>query len=205
MTVEVIDSIQESKIPIHVLIETLWTMQRETAFEAFLKTGVLRANPTHLAFNDEFQYAYDWMVCQMRRRIGPAPIGVQYPVWAWYQWEGERKCRDLRQSGYAKRGTPMVQITFEADTSEFLLSDFDDWHIVLNNCYLTDNEQDWDDFYATNGDQWPAEIIGSWDKVFDLSRYTPDWDTEPSRRTIQATLWEVHMSQVKKVEHFIAK
>ena len=62
MTVEVIDSIQESKIPIHVLIETLWTMQRETAFEAFLKTGVLRANPTHLAFNDEFQYAYDWMV-----------------------------------------------------------------------------------------------------------------------------------------------
>lgn len=106
---------------------------------------------------------------------------------------------------YAKRGTPMVQITFEADTSEFLLSNFDDWHIVLNNCYLADNEQGWDDFYANNGDQRTDEIIASWDKLFNLSRYTPDWDTEPSRRTIQATLWEVHISQVKKVEHFIAR
>lgn len=62
--------------------ETLWTIQNEAAFQDFQETGVLRANPSHLAFNDEFQYAYDWMAAQMRRRIGPAPIGVQYPVWA---------------------------------------------------------------------------------------------------------------------------
>lgn len=55
-----------------------------------------------------------------------------------------------------------------------------------------------DDFYANNGDQRTDEIIASWNKVFDLSRYTPDWDPEPSRHTIQATLWEVHRSQFKK-------
>lgn len=185
--------------------ETLWTIQDEAAFEAFQKTGVLRANPSHLIFGSEFQYAYDWMAIQMRKRIGAAPVGVQYPVWAWFQWEGKRKRRDLRHSGYAKRGTPLVQITFGADNKDFLLSDFDAWHSVLNNCYIADNEKDWDDFYANDSDRRTDEIIASWDKVFDLNRYAPNWDPEPDKRTVQATLWEVRMSQVKKVEHFIAK
>lgn len=93
----------------------LWTIQDEAAFEVFEKTGVLRADPNHLLFDGDFQDAYQWMADQMRHRIGAAPEGVQYPVWAWYQWEGQRKRMDLRRSGYAKRGTPLVQITFEAD------------------------------------------------------------------------------------------
>ena len=185
--------------------ETLWTIQTEDTFKVFQKTGVLRADPSHLIFDGEFRCAYDWMASQMYKRIGVAPAGVQYPVWAWYQWEGKRKRRDLRQSGYAKRGTPMVQITFEADTKDFLLSDFDDWHIILANHYIADSEQDWEAFYANSGDQKTAEIVASWDKVFDLKRYVPGWDSKPDSRTVQATLWEVRMSQVKKVEHFIAK
>lgn len=185
--------------------ETLWTIQTEAAFEDFQKTGVLRADPNHLIFGGEFQSAYDWMVSQMRQRIGAAPAGVLYPVWAWYQWEGKRKRMDLRQSGYAKRGTPMVQITFEADTKDFLLSDFDDWHIILANQYLADNEQDWDDFYANDCNHRTDEIIASWEKVFDLHRHAPGWDTAPENRSIQATLWGIRLSQVKKVEHFIAK
>lgn len=185
--------------------ETLWTIQDEAAYEVFQETGVLRANSNHLIFDGEFQYAYDWMASQMHQRIGAAPNGLQYPVWAWYQWEGKRKRMDLRQSGYAKRGTPMVQITFEADTKDFLLSDFDLWHLVLSNHYIADNEQDWDDFYANDGDCRTDEIVKSWEKIFDLTRCTPGWDHEPDRQTVQATLWEVYMSQVRKVEHFIAK
>ena len=185
--------------------ETLWTIQDEAAFEVFQRTGVLRADSKHLIFGGEYRHAYDWMASQMCRRIGVAPDGAQYPVWAWYQWEGHRKRRDLRQSGYAQRGTPMVQITFEADTTDFLLSDFDAWHSVLSNCYLADSEQDWDDFYANGGESKTDDVIASWNKVFDLNRYTPGWDPEPDCQTIQATLWEIRMSQVKKVEHFTAK
>jgi len=187
------------------MIETLWTIQSEAAFDVFQKTDVLRADPNHLILDGEFQDAYDWMASQMHQRIGPAPAGVQYPVWAWYQWEGKRKRRDLRHAGYAKRGTPMVQITFEADTRDFLLSDFDNWHIILANHYIADSEQDWDDFYANNSNSRTNEIIASWDKVFDLNRYNSNWDHEPNICTVQATLWEIRMSQVKKVEHFIAK
>lgn len=187
------------------MIETLWTIQDEAAFEVFQRTGVLRADPSRLIFDGMFRNAYDWMTAQMCQRIGVAPDGVQYPVWAWYQWEGRRKRRDLRQAGYAQRGTPMVQITFEADHKDFLLSDFDAWHSVLSNCYIADNEQDWELFYANGGKCKTDDIIASWDKVFDLNRYTPDWDPEPEHRSVQATLWEIRMSQVKKVEHFIAK
>ena len=185
--------------------ETLWTIQDKAAFEVYQKTRVLRADPSKLIFDGDFQNAYNWMTAQMRKRIGTQPAGVQYPVWAWYQWEGKRKRMDLRSSGYAKRGTPMVQITFEADTKDFLLSDFDAWHFVLSKHYIADGEQDWDDFYANSGDHRIDETVASWDKIFDLSRYFPDWEPEPNQRTVQATLWEIRMSQVKKVEHFIAK
>lgn len=187
------------------MIETLWTIQNEAAYEEFQKTGVLRADPDHLLFDGEYRNAYDWMVGQMRSRIGKAPDGIQFPVWAWYQWEGKRKRMDLRQSGYAQRGTHMVQITFEASSDDFLLSDFDEWHFVLGNHYIADNEQDWDNFYAHGGDNRQAEITASWNKIFDLSRYTPDWSSEPDQLTIQTTLWEIKLSQVKKTEHFIAK
>lgn len=187
------------------MAETLWTIQDEAAFDEFQKTGILRADPEFLIFDGGFQRSYDWMVQQMCTRIGEAPLGVQYPIWAWYQWEGKRKRRDLRCSGYAQRGAPMVQITFEAERKDFLLSDFDAWHFVLNNHYLADSEQDWDTFYANVGNRNTSQIVASWNKIFDLTRYTPGWDPEPYERSIQATLWEVHMSQVKAVEHFIAK
>ena len=98
---------------------------------------------------------------------------------------------DLRRSGYAKRGTPLVQITFEADPQEFLLSDFDAWHFVQNEYYLADSESEWDDFYANDGDQRKEEIIASWDKIFDMDHDVLSWDSKPTYRSIQATLWEV--------------
>ncbi len=99
----------------------------------------------------------------------------------------------------------MLWITFEAEATDFLLSDFEAWHLVLANHYIADDEQDWDSFYAHDGDSGQAEITASWNKIFDLKQYAPDWDSKPDQRTIQATLWEIKLSQVKKTEHFIAK
>ena len=185
--------------------QLLWTIQTEEAFQEFEKIGVLRANEDYLFCEDYYRFAYDWLSDQMERRIGAPPEGVRYPIWAWYQWEGKRKRRDLRLSGYAERGTPMVQITFEAEPASFLLSDFDAWHIVLANQYLADNEAEWDKFYENYHKPSQADVEPSWERIFDLWRHTPNWDCEPERKSIQATLWEIHMSQVKKIEHFLAK
>ena len=185
--------------------QTLWTIQHIDAYENMKKTGVLHANEQFLFCQDDMRYAYDWIAQQMCTRIGAPPADVEYPVWAWYQWEGKRKRRDLRHAGYAKRGTPMVQIEFEAEETTILLSDFDDWHLVLGNHYIADNEADLDRFYLPGSEESQGEICASWEKVFDLDRYTPNWDCPPERQSIQACVWEVHMSQVKKVEFFTAK
>lgn len=185
--------------------QVLWTIQHEAAWVAFEKTGILAANEEHLFCEDYFRFAYDWISQQMIRKIGAPPEGIRYPVWAWYQWEGKRKRLDLRCSGYAERGTPMVQITFEADESEFMLSDFDSWHCVLNNSFLANNEAEWNDFCDRTPNPVRYEIEPSWQRIFDLTRCEPDWDCPLDQKSIQATLWQVKMEQVKKVERFIAK
>ncbi len=185
--------------------QLLWTIQTEDAFKEFERTGILRANEDYLFCEDYYRFAYDWLSDQMMQRISAPPEGVRYPVWAWYQWEGKRKRRDLRTSGYAQRGTPMVQITFEADPASFMLSDFDAWHTVLAKQYLADNESEWDNFYESNPNPDQKDVQASWDRIFDITHHTPGWDCAPERKSIQATLWQIEMPQVKKIEHFIAK
>ena len=185
--------------------QLLWTIQHEEAFSIFKKTGVLVANENFLFCQDDLVFAYDWMSQQMNARIGNPPKGVKYPIWAWYQWEGKRNRRDLRSSGYAKRGTPLVQITFEADADSFLLSDFDAWHNVLANQYVANDEADWDRFYGQTSLPKQRDITQSWERIFDITHFSPNWDCTPEKKSIQATLWNIHISQVKKVEHFIAK
>lgn len=185
--------------------QLLWTIQHEDAYQALEKTGVLVANENYLFCGDDLRFAYDWLSNQMRIRIGQPPEGINYPIWAWYQWEGKRKRRDLRLSGYAKRGTPLVQITFEADVNTCLLSDFEKWHTVLMNQYVANDENEWERFYEQNPYPKQGDVESSWARIFDLSHYTPNWDPEPEKKSIQATLWKIDMAQVKKVEHFIAK
>lgn len=185
--------------------EILWTIQHEDAYREFERTGVLRANEDYLFCEDDFRFAYDWLVKEMRRRIGEPPMGVKYPVWAWYQWEGKRKRHDLRRSGHALRGTPLVQIEFEIDTKDFLLSDFDVWHDILAKQYIAYTQEEWDRFYETHPRPAQADVEHTWDRVFDIHYDGNDWHSTPENRSIQATLWQIEISQVKTVQHFLAK
>lgn len=171
----------------------LWTIQHAESWAALQSDGVLRADPERVW--EDFRFAYDWMAAQMEQRIGAPPEGVRCPLWAWYRWEGRRGPRDLRQSGYAPRGTPMVQIEFEIEESRVLLSEFDRWHTVLAGGYLA----------ADGTDQRTCPLEASWERIFDLDHWTPDWDTPPAEQSVQATFWELQLPQVRKVRHFIAK
>ena len=44
----------------------------------------------------DYKFHYDWLVDQMKERIGPPPEGVSYPVWAWHTWREDSKRPDLR-------------------------------------------------------------------------------------------------------------
>ncbi len=176
----------------------LWTIQHRTAYDKLMKTGFLRADENHLFCEDDLRFAYDWMAEEMKKRIGNPPDKIQYPVWLWYQWEGCRKRPDMRSFGrrWAAKGTPITLITAEIPDHKVLLSDFDMWHIVLNNAYLALTEEE---------DEHPVLTKEkSWERIFDFSIDNEYWNLKGSR-SIQATVWEVVKEQVCKAEHFIAR
>lgn len=183
----------------------LWTIQHVDAYKRIQETGVLSADEQYLFCGDELRFAYDWMAKKMKENVGMPPTGILYPVWAWYQHSGIRKRCDLRRTGYAPKGTPMVQIEFEAPDHMILLSDFDDWHCVLNNSYIADSEEEYELFYACKHSDRQAEIEQSWEKVFDLRSNFSTWRTPLEKKTIQATLWSVKATQIREVEYFTAR
>lgn len=174
----------------------LWTIQHKATYDAMLESGVLRANEEHLFCQDDFRFPYDWIAEQMRRRIGPAPAGVSYPVWAWYQWEGVRKRLDMRtHRRWTTKGTPIVLLTIDVPDALVLLSDFDTWHIILSDGYLPLWDSDDREEYTEE------EKIRSWENVFCWTEITDLWDAQ---KTTQATFWELKREWVIKAEHFIS-
>lgn len=65
----------------------LWTIQPNKVYQEIITAGIYHCDFTRSAMVD-CKPCYDWLVQEMKKRIGPPPAGVTYPVLAWYQWEG---------------------------------------------------------------------------------------------------------------------
>ena len=155
---------------------TFWTIQHVDHWKAFEQTGVLQASDAHV--DPDFQFAYGWMRKQMQQYI-PCPMPPLYPLWAWYKYDTHRYRPDLRRAAHLPSGTPGVLITFEADFSQVLLTDFVSWHMVLNS---------------------QKEL-----KCFSQIIIEPTQKRRLRTAIIQATLWRVTMEQVKQVTYFKAR
>lgn len=172
----------------------LWTIQSKDAFNKMQKTGLLRADEEHLLFDRDLKDSYLWMSDQMSKRIGPPPSGVRFPVWAWYQWEGIRKRPDMRHHCRgSNKEEEIVLLTIEVPDDQVLLSDFDYWHFVLNDCEMI-YPFDFDKKYSEE------EKKKSWEQIFD---YQCTFEREEHNDlSTQATMWEIKKEWVIKVEHF---
>lgn len=175
----------------------LWTIQNEHAYEKMKQAGRLIADKSYI-LDDLFQDPYLWMADQMQKRIGKAPEGVLFPVWAWYQWEGQRKRPDMRVHGHnwGAKGTPIVLLTIDVPDQYVLLSDFDYWHCVLNDTDIIFPH----DETVVYSEEKKRE---SWENIFDINCA---FDGEVHQQlTTQATLWEIKAEWVRKIEHFISR
>lgn len=203
----------------------LWTIQNEAVYKKFKDMGILHADSSFI--NNDMVLHYDWIVEQMKRRIGlPIPETIKYPIWAWYQWQGIEHTRpDLRFSGHLEKGTKGVLLELEVEPEKVLLSDFDDFNNVLNYGYITDSEIEYDNFYnelESYGychydlqskdkksqilDEFKLRLYESWEKIFDLEcKRDERWSGKKENQSIQATMWEIKWDQVVSVKHFTAK
>ena len=185
----------------------LWTCQEEAVYNELLKTGVYRCD-INLSSMKDCREKYDWLVRQMKQRIGPPPEQVTYPVWAIYQQSDKHRKPDLRRERweFGCDGERFACIEIEIPDRDVLLSDFDAWCIILSDFLISDTEQEDRCLEAQYEALSPSEKRRmkekNWERVFSLSPLNNGW----ARRgyEIQATFWELRLEQVRDVRFFRA-
>lgn len=185
----------------------LWTIQPIEIWKMIQDIGVYRCDPKQSSMPEpEFVEKYEWLIRQMKKRVGPPPEGVVYPVWAWYKQNGMHKKPDLRGErwGYGPGDEDYACIEFEIPDDQVLLSDFDSWHIILNNGLFSDSEEEADrkDAYYDSlpAAEQKAYKEKNWEKVFDVTPFENDWTRRGN--WVQATIWELRKDMIRNVRFF---
>jgi hypothetical protein len=144
----------------------------------------------------------------MTRRLGPPPRNVRYPIWAWYQYDSAiRRRPDLRHSAHLPSGAAGVLIEFEIEPTFVLLSDFDLWHYVLNHSYIPRNAREARELDRLPHHKQPAneQMKNSWRRIFDLEWSAKDIAAPRGQKSIQATVWQVPLAEIRSVRRFRAR
>jgi hypothetical protein len=189
----------------------LSTYISEKAWLTFLDKGYLACDDIDHS-DTAFLDSYAWMVEQMKQRIGPPVEDAIHPLWAWYRDYGGR--RTAHTSGWRmERGNKLYRLTFEANDADVLLSNFGDWHTVLNSCYLGISIEDYDQFEAEFEDRALSReraakkedvMKASWERIFDLNLVKVFNGKTQKAECIQACLWKIELSQVTKVQPYVS-
>lgn len=191
----------------------LWTIQGIAIYEMLQLNGIAYCTKPEWGNDPVFMRAYRWMAGQMRQRIGEPPIkGIEYPLWAWYQYNSTKDKKPPRSPKDISEGIS-AYMEIEIPNNEVLLSDFIAWHSPLNEGPLNDwkrifKETDCLDKEAgrlLSFDEYPLkiqkDIEKSWEAVFDLDRRDKDVGLAHKRnRSIQATFWALKPENVVSVE-----
>ncbi|HCU33102.1 MAG TPA: hypothetical protein DF364_04555 [Ruminococcaceae bacterium] len=185
----------------------LWSIQPKDIYDKIIKDGVYRCDEAYV--DPDFKKAYDWLVDEMVRRIGPQPEGVRYPVWAIHTWYGKRKKPDFRSLRWewGAGGEQYVCMEIDVPDSGVVLSDCDYWHSVLNDLPLTKSDKEFDDL-ANTYDPLPADEKkkyreNSWLGIFSFENTGVD-NWADSGKYVQATFWELRKEQIRKVSRFVS-
>lgn len=166
-----------------------YTFQHKTAWELTKKRGYLAGNEKHIS-EEWFRKSYHWLIGQMNERIGHDNT---FPVWMWDHL-------DLRKSFFKQQvSDEMVLLQVEVPSEKVLASDFDTWHIVLNDAYFPYNEEDEEDFYEKKTLRTEEEKIKSWEQIFDIEKCKKENNGE---LIIQYTTGKISINQIINVIEF---
>ena len=185
----------------------LWTVQEEYVYRQIIEKGVYRCDFS-LSSMSEWKNEYDWLVRQMKVRIGMPPEGVEYPVWAWYRHDGKRSNPDIRRERWrlGPKGNRYVCLELDVPDREVLLSDFDAWSIILLHSLISFTEEE-DNILNERYETLSAEAQllmkeKNWERAFELTPMDNGWFRKGD--TIQATFWELRKEHIRKVRFFTA-
>lgn len=158
----------------------LWSFQPRDVGEALRRGERFICDPelsTHYASYEEFRRAYDWLIVEMGQKIS-RPEGVELPVWAWARNHGKIQRPDRRRMLFNRYAQSDVILELEVPDRLAILSDFDDWHCVLNGVPIRSDEE-WE--HDPDREFTEEEIRKSWKQVL----------TVENKEFVQACLWTI--------------
>ena len=182
----------------------LWTFQPAAIWDLLQTKGFYRCDSSQIDL--DFREAYDWLAGKMKERIGQPPKGVEYPVWAWYIQNWKHVKPDLRRERwcYGNGGELFACIEIEVPDEDVLLSDFDNWHCVLNRYLVPETEEEdeqQDAYYETlPEDEKRSYMEKNWERIFDITPFENGWTSRG--KWVQAVFWELKKEQIRKVRFF---
>ena len=193
----------------------LWTIQGIEIYEQLIREGIAYCTKPYWGEEPDFIYAYQWMAQQMRQRIGEPPIdGIEYPMWAWYQYDSVKKRQPPRSPDTLPEGIS-AYMEIEVPDKDVLLSGFSVWHAVLNQCPIDDwkeidkvvdglkkevgRELDYNEYPQQLRDR----IEKTWEEIFNLDRRDANVGRRHKKnRSIQAAFWVLKQEYLVSVEFF---
>lgn len=158
--------------------------------------------------------SYQWLAKQMivKNVLKSIRNKNNHIIWSWYQWYGcNKKQPDKRFSSvYNFYEEPFVMLELEIEDNRVLLSDYEAWHYVLNYWYLNNERKTEDfvkkyDFYKEkplNNKKAHDFLINSWQQIFDIKSITKTLQYSKEQQAIQATFFDLYLSDVKMVHFF---
>lgn len=174
----------------------LWTFQPPEVIKILETKGEYFALPekSDLFTNWDFEPAYNWLTGKMRTIIKTTENNdVRIPVWAWFKYDYKNVKPDRRLMLFRNYKNERL-IELDINSSRVLLSDYEEWHNVLNdypaltleeyNKSEKNGETDYSGYYFS--DEFK---ISSWDRIFNVE----------SSKYVQATFWKIFADDVVKI------
>jgi hypothetical protein len=172
----------------------VWTIQHPGALAAARRRGRLEGDAAYAFAQDDggrFEAAYEWMCCQMARRL-PVWTGT-LPIWA---WPNRPNLRSEARPGRWPAGALLV--TADVPRARCLFSDFELWHSVLNDQPLALDEASWD--ALTDRGASDRDVEGAWDAIFGFGAGgDPSWLGRLDRRRVQVVVDTVRLDEIRRL------
>jgi len=188
----------------------LWTVQPLEVWDLLRETGVYICDNSKRwgADDEEMTVAYNWLVEQMKEKIGEPPVGVEMPVWAWHTTFGKHKKPNMRNRMFRNdEHKEEVCIEIEIPDSEVVLSNYEAWgYVCMMNSYLphVSTVEEWNNqhiWFDSLPEEQQLELREkSWQGVFDLTPLPCECE-ELRLEFTQATFWMLKLENVKKIHY----
>lgn len=184
----------------------LWTIQPPEVLKIIEETGRFICDKNKSTYYEDFQAAYAWMIKHMFKM--KKPDDAELPIWAWYKWNWKNEEPSLTSGEIGVPGNKYVCIELEIPYEDIVLSDYNNWHCVLNDsfCNIAITEEEWErseERYnlLDPGYQFLYKQL-SWFSIFDITPFENEFCS--NGKYVQAVFWEIKKENIISVKEFTA-